>query len=338
MNIIFGPLHSRRFGRSLGVDLSPNRKQCNFDCLYCELKGAKSVEKFDDILSLEMLLDSAKKALLTHKNIDVLTITANGEPTLYPHLEDFIVAIKPFLPQGVKTLILSNGSRFGDKSVQNALHHFDMVKFSLDSADEKSYKKIDRIHKSLSLQAIKDGIKSYARVRKNLLICEVLLVKNINDNAQSMQPLADFLREIKVDRVDLGSIDRPPAYRVEGVGTEEIAELAKYFHNLFVSIPKRKSQNLARESQNLAQNLAEKSQNPQNLAQNLAENPQILRNEGHLDLSENEILELLKRRPLEVCEAQNLLTPRAFKIAQNLVKKKIICIKNVDMLEFYAFK
>ena len=314
MNIIFGPVRSRRFGNSLGVDLSPTRKQCNFDCLYCELKGAKSVEKFDDILPLEMLLDSAKKALLTHKNIDVLTITANGEPTLYPHLEAFIVAIKPFLPRSVKTLILSNGSRFGDKSVQNALHHFDIVKFSLDSAEEKSYKKVDRIHKSLSLDAIKEGIKSYARVRKNLLICEVLLVKNINDNARSMLPLAEFLREIKVDRVDLGTIDRPPAYRVEGVSAEEIAEIAKYFHNLFVSIPKRKSQNLAGNSQN----------------------SQILRNE--LDLSENEILELLKRRPLEVCEAQNLLSPRAFKIAQNLVEKNIICIKSVDMLEFYAFK
>lgn len=318
MNIIFGPVRSRRFGNSLGVDLSPTKKQCNFDCLYCELKGAKSVEKFDDILPLEMLLDSAKKALLTHKNIDVLTITANGEPTLYPYLEAFIVAIKPFLPQGVKTLILSNGSRFGDKSVQNALHHFDIVKFSLDSADEKSYKKVDRIHKSLSLDAIKEGIKSYARARKNLLICEVLLVKNINDNARSMLPLAEFLREIKVDRVDLGTIDRPPAYRVEGVSAEEIAEIAKYFHNLFVSIPKRKSQNLAGNSQNLAQN------------------SQILRNK--LDLNENEILELLKRRPLEVCEAQNLLSPRAFKIAQNLVEKNIICIKSVDMLEFYAFK
>lgn len=318
MNIIFGPVKSRRFGNSLGVDLSPTKKQCNFDCVYCELQGAKAIKKFEDILPLEMLLDSAKKALLTHKNIDVLTITANGEPTLYPHLEAFIVAIKPFLPQGVKTLILSNGSRFGKKSVQNALNHFDMVKFSLDSAYQKTYKKIDRIHKSLDLDSIMSGIESYAKIRSNVLICEILLVKNINDNDESMIPLADFLRKIGVDRVDIGTIDRPPAYRAEAVRAEKIAEIATHFYNLFVSIPKRKSLNVAHESQNLAQN------------------SQILRNGGHLDLNENEILELLKRRPLEVCEAQNLLSPRAFIIAQNLVQKNIISIKSVGAIKFYA--
>ena len=318
MNIIFGPVRSRRFGNSLGIDLSPTKKQCNFDCVYCELQGAKAIEKFEDILPLEMLLDSAKKALLTHKNIDVLTITANGEPTLYPHLEAFIVAIKPFLPLGVKTLILSNGSRFGKKSVQNALNHFDMVKFSLDSAYQKTYKKIDRIHKSLDLDSIMSGIESYAKIRSNVLICEILLVKNINDNDESMIPLADFLRKIGVDRVDIGTIDRPPAYRAEAVRAEKIAEIATHFYNLFVSIPKRKSLDLARESQNLAKN------------------SQILRNGGQLDLNENEILELLKRRPLEVCEAQNLLSPRAFTIAQNLVQKNIISIKSVGAIKFYA--
>lgn len=318
MNIIFGPVRSRRFGNSLGVDLSPTKKQCNFDCVYCELQGAKSVERFSDILPLDLLLDATKTALKTHKNIDVLTITANGEPTLYPHLEAFIIAIKPFLPQGVKTLILSNGSRFGKKSVQNALNHFDMVKFSLDSAFQKTYKKIDRIHKSLDLDSIMSGIESYAKIRSNVLICEILLVKNINDNDESMIPLADFLRKIGVDRVDIGTIDRPPAYRAEAVRAEKIAEIATHFYNLFVSIPKRKSLDLAHESQNLAQN------------------SQILRNGGHLDLNENEILELLKRRPLEVCEAQNLLSPRAFIIAQNLVQKNIISIKSVGAIKFYA--
>lgn len=318
MNIIFGPVRSRRFGNSLGIDLSPTKKQCNFDCVYCELQGAKAIEKFEDILPLEMLLDSAKKAFLTHKNIDVLTITANGEPTLYPHLEAFIVAIKPFLPSGVKTLILSNGSRFGKKSVQNALNHFDMVKFSLDSAFQKTYKKIDRIHKSLNLNSIMSGIESYAKIRSNVLICEILLVKNINDNDESMIPLADFLRKIGVDRVDIGTIDRPPAYRAEAISAEKIAEIATHFYNLFVSIPKRKSLNVAHESQNLAQN------------------SQILRNGERLDLNENEILELLKRRPLEVCEAQNLLSARTFTMAQNLVQKNIISIKSVGAIKFYA--
>ena len=314
MNIIFGPVRSRRFGNSLGVDLSPTRKQCNFDCVYCELQGAKSVERFDDILPLDLLLDATKTALKAHKNIDVLTITANGEPTLYPHLEDFIVAIKPFLPLGVKTLILSNGSRFGDKSVQNALNHFDMAKFSLDSACPKTYKKIDRIHKSLDLDSVMKGIESYANIRRNVLICEILLVKNINDNDESMIPLADFLRKIGVDRVDIGTIDRPPAYNVEAVSMEQISSISKLFYNLCVSIPKRK--NVPSDSSNLGDSSDSNATN-------------------RLNLSESEILDLLKRRPLEVSEIQNMLTPDSLKCLQNLAASHQIKTKSVGLVKFY---
>lgn len=306
MNIIFGPVQSRRFGKSLGVDLSPNRKQCNFDCVYCELRGAKSVAQMSDIVPLDLLISKTKSALELHKNIDVLTITANGEPTLYPHLEAFIAEIKPFLPQGVKTLILSNGSRFGEKSVQNALAHFDMVKFSLDSGAQKTYKKIDKIHKSLDLDLIKNGIESYAKIRHNLLICEILLVKNINDNDESMLPLADFLRKIGVDRVDIGTIDRPPAYNVEAVDYEKISSISTHFYGLCVSIPKRK-----------------------NLAQDLCKS-------NALNLNEREILDLLKRRPLEVNEVQNMLSTQSLARLQNLVDSCQIRTKRVGLIEFYV--
>jgi len=93
MNIIFGPVASRRFGKSLGVDLSPNRKQCNFDCLYCELKPSKTVEKFEEIIPVETVLEEIKKGIAEHNDIDMLTITANGEPTLYPYLKDLIEGI-----------------------------------------------------------------------------------------------------------------------------------------------------------------------------------------------------------------------------------------------------
>ncbi len=314
MNIIFGPVQSRRFGNSLGVDLSPTKKQCNFDCVYCELQGAKSVERFSDIVPLDSLLDATKSALSVHKNIDVLTITANGEPTLYPHLEGFIVAIKPFLPQGAKTLILSNGSRFGDKSVQNALRHFDMVKFSLDSGAQKTYKKIDRIHKSLDLDRVMNGIESYAKIRRNLLICEILLVKNINDNEESMIPLAEFLRKIGVDRVDIGTIDRPPAYNVKAVSMEQISNISKLFYNLCVSIPQRKNV------------LCDSSDSGDSHDSNAA---------NRLDLSESEILDLLKRRPLEVNEIKNMLSTDSLKCLQNLADSHKIKTKSVGLVKFY---
>ena len=90
-SIIFGPIPSRRFGISLGIDLSPSKKQCNFDCLYCELEGAKTVEKMDEFPSVEDIIKEIKNSFLIHPKIDVLTLTCNGEPTLYPKLNELLM-------------------------------------------------------------------------------------------------------------------------------------------------------------------------------------------------------------------------------------------------------
>ena len=89
-SIIFGPIPSRRFGISLGIDLSPTKKQCNFDCLYCELEGAKTVEKMDEFPSVEDIIKEIQNSFSNHPKIDVLTLTCNGEPTLYPKLNELI--------------------------------------------------------------------------------------------------------------------------------------------------------------------------------------------------------------------------------------------------------
>ncbi len=306
-SITFGPIQSRRFGISLGVDLSPYKKQCNFDCVYCELQPVKAPEskttsKFSEILPLDELLDSVKQSLKQHEEIDVLTITANGEPTLYPYLKEFIVGIKPYIPKKTKSLILSNGSLFGDKNIQEALKEFDIVKFSLDSVLQSSFKKIDRAHKGLMIDDIKDGIKSYANIRKNILICEVLVVKNINDNDKDMKLIADFLREIKVDRIDLGTIDRPPAYNVKAVDYDKLIELSKIFDGLFISLPQRKNINI----------------------------------EKLINLDDKEILNLLQRRPIAINEIENLFSKNSIERFQKLFNNGIIKIKNTGLIDFYT--
>ncbi|WP_457599000.1 radical SAM protein, partial [Hydrogenimonas sp.] len=87
---IFGPIPSRRFGVSLGIDLSPGRKQCNFDCLYCELSPSKPVERSENPPPVERIITELADALEEHPDTEVITLTANGEPTLYPDLEELI--------------------------------------------------------------------------------------------------------------------------------------------------------------------------------------------------------------------------------------------------------
>jgi len=130
MNIIFGPIPSRRFGMSLGIDLSPTSKQCNFDCLYCELQVAKTVSKQTYSISVKDIISQLKIALKNHTNIDVITFTANGEPSLYPYLDELIDEVDK-IKKNIKTLILSNGANIYSTEIQKVFLKIDIVNFIL---------------------------------------------------------------------------------------------------------------------------------------------------------------------------------------------------------------
>jgi len=131
---IFGPVSSRRFGSSLGIDLSPDQKSCNFDCLYCELKKAKTLRAIKNEPNSKVIINELKNALNEFKDIDVITLTANGEPSLYSDLLNLITQINT-LKTTQKSLILSNGSAVLNPNAIEALLNLDIVKFSLDSAN-----------------------------------------------------------------------------------------------------------------------------------------------------------------------------------------------------------
>jgi wyosine [tRNA(Phe)-imidazoG37] synthetase (radical SAM superfamily) len=146
-SLTFGPIPSRRFGISLGIDLSPSTKQCNFDCLYCELEPAKTTDKMDIYPNVSDVIDAVSDAFSKHEKIDVLTITANGEPTLYPYLDELIDRLE-CIKGDAKTLILSNGGSIYKKHIQETLSKLDTVKLSLDCVSKECFKKLDRNNKS----------------------------------------------------------------------------------------------------------------------------------------------------------------------------------------------
>ncbi len=239
-NIIFGPIASRRFGKSLGIDLSPSRKQCNFDCLYCELEATKVQESYQDILEPDEILKAVKEGLKEYSDIDVLTVTANGEPTLYPHLESLAKDLKK-LSKDISLLILSNGSTINKQEVQRALKYFDTVKLSLDCATKRCFKKIDRPAHSINVESIKEGMLQFKKDYKGSLIIEVLIVEGINDKASEIEALNSYLSILKPDRIDLGTIDRPPAYGVSSVSYSKLRELSLLFEpSLSVHIASRR--------------------------------------------------------------------------------------------------
>lgn len=226
MNIIFGPVNSRRFGSSLGIDLSPSSKQCNFDCLYCELAPMETVDSQHEVVAVEKIIEELKHHL--HTKIDVITLTANGEPTLYPFLEELIDAIDT-IKGSTQTLILTNSATLVDEKVFHTLLKLDQVKLSLDAVSSDIFKKIDRPHESIQIEKVIQKIIEFSKVYKGKLFIEILFVYGLNDTQEEVAKLNDVLKNINASRIDIGTIDRPPAYPVMGISYKELHEISLMF-------------------------------------------------------------------------------------------------------------
>ncbi|EAK0544070.1 radical SAM protein [Campylobacter jejuni] len=238
MKILFGPVSSRRFGRSLGIDLSPSKKQCNFDCVYCELDPKKAQEKQDEIISIDKIISEVKAMLEKNVEFDFLTLTANGEPSLYPYLNELILSLRS-IAKDKKLLILSNGTAVLDEDKFNALLKLDVVKFSLDSAVAKTFYRIDRALKNIDLEKMIEKMADFRARFNGDLIMEILVVKDLNDNEEEFEALNQALKKIMPLRVDLSTIDRPPAYAVKKVSEEKLLELSKLIDSTPVLLAKR---------------------------------------------------------------------------------------------------
>jgi len=299
-NIIFGPITSRRFGQSLGIDLSPSSKQCNFDCLYCELKGAKTVNKATNTPTVKEVIAALKMALPTQKNLDVITLTANGEPTLYPDLDTLVDGILK-IQNRPKLLILSNGSTINDGAIQATLSKIDIVKLSLDCVSPKCFKKIDRAHSGIEISQIVEGMKRFIKIYTGELVIEILVVEGLNDTEEEFQALHKALQEIKPDRIDVGTIDRPPAYDVKGVSIERLIELSNLLKGLHVNIAYKKN---------------------------------YIPQKRHF--RQEEILELLDRRPQSFEDIALCFDEQSLKSLQELVTEKRLYVKNIAGVDFYT--
>ncbi|MFW2592097.1 radical SAM protein [Aliarcobacter butzleri] len=297
-SIIFGPIPSRRFGISLGIDLSPLKKQCNFDCLYCELEGAKTVDKMDTFPSVDEIIKAIKESFKNHPKIDVITITCNGEPTLYPKLSELIDEINEIKGE-TKTLILSNGSTIYKKEIFEALLKIDIVKLSLDCISEKCFKKLDRQNKSVEIDKIVPSMIEFSQKTKKDFVLEILFVKDVNDKDEEIELLFNAVKQINPKRIDIGTIDRPPAYKVNPVSYEFLEKVANKFERLNVNI--------------------------------------VFKNRPKQIISYNkeEILSMINRRPLTIEDIENMFDNESKVFLEELIRNEEIGLVDNAGIEFY---
>lgn len=222
---------------SLGVDLSPSAKQCNFDCLYCELAPMLTVDSQSIVVETKTIIEELKKHL--NEKIDVITLTANGEPTLYPNLSELIDEIDK-IKNNTETLILTNSATLVDSRVFSSLLKLDQVKLSLDAVSADVFKKIDRPHESIKIDEVVSCVQEFSKVYKGKLFIEILFVHGLNDTKEEIAKLNDVLLSIDCERIDLGTIDRPPAYPVMGISYKELFDASQSFDsNLPIHIASR---------------------------------------------------------------------------------------------------
>ena len=214
MNCIFGPVNSRRLGRSLGIDLFRD-KLCNLNCIYCEVGrtlapvGRRSAYSDTRALLAEIDVFCADATRLSE--VDVVTVTAKGEPTLHSDLGMILRHLKQTTSKPVA--VLTNGTTLDDPQVRADLLAADIISPSLDAAREASFRAIDRPMDGLHLAEIIDGLTTFSHEYVGALWLEILLAQGINDGAEDedIEALIAAIRPMRVDRSQLNTVIRPPA-------------------------------------------------------------------------------------------------------------------------------
>jgi len=211
MEIIFGPVPSRRLGRSLGVNNIPP-KHCTYSCIYCQLGRTDhltvSREKFYEWrFIVDKVVERVSKVGLS--NIDYVTFVPDGEPTLDVFLGKEISEIKRRLP--VKVAVITNGSLLWMDDVRSDLQEADWVSVKVDAVTGGVYRRVDRPHPSLRLQAVLGGIKEFSNEYKGSLVTETMLVSGVNDGIPELEGIAGFIEELNPSKTYIAVPTRPPA-------------------------------------------------------------------------------------------------------------------------------
>jgi len=206
---VYGPVASRRLGSSLGVDLVP-RKTCDYDCVYCQIgRTAVKTTRRDVYVPTDEVLEQLERKLLHESGIDYITFAGSGEPTLHSELGEIIAGIRRMC--ALPIAVITNGSLLGDAGVAAACARADLVVPSLDAADEKTFRAVNRPCGELNLQDVVAGMASFRKAFRGSIWLEIMLVKGLNSDEQQVRGLSSLIGKISPDRVQLNTVVRPPA-------------------------------------------------------------------------------------------------------------------------------
>ncbi len=225
---VFGPVPSRRLGRSLGIDLVPF-KTCSYDCIYCQLGRTtnRTIER-KEYAPLDEVLEELESRLAAGPEPDYVTLSGSGEPTLYSRLAPLIAGIKKRTNGPVA--VLTNGSLLWDRDVQESLLGADLVIPSLDAGDEATFQRVNRPHPAISFKRMLAGLEDFRRRFPKPMWLEVLLLRALTATTAQLEKIGHLVEQINPDRVQLNTATRPPSEDFAvALPLEELKQAAQAF-------------------------------------------------------------------------------------------------------------
>jgi wyosine [tRNA(Phe)-imidazoG37] synthetase (radical SAM superfamily) len=223
---VYGPVPSRRLGRSLGIDLVPF-KTCSYDCIYCQLgRTTRKTIARREYVPLDAVVEQVARSLRDGAAPDFIGIAGSGEPTLHSGIGDLIARIKALTPVAV----LTNGSLLWMPEVCAALARADVVMPSLDAGRPRTFERVNRPHPDITFERMVDGLLSFAQGFGGEIWLEVFVLDGITDRREEIVPVAEIARSLRRARVQLNTVSRPPAEdEAQAVSAESLERLRGFF-------------------------------------------------------------------------------------------------------------
>jgi len=216
---LFGPVPSRRLGGSLGVDLIP-LKTCTLNCIYCECGETNNCTlERKEYIPLDEIYEELNDYLVKKPDLDYITFSGSGEPTLHSGIGKVVEFLKKEYPS-YKLCLLTNSTLLNKKSVREEIRPIDLIVPSLDAATEGCFQSLNRPNPGLKCSNLIEGLIKLRHEYEGEIRLEIFIAPGLNDTPEELTALKSALERIKPDRVQLGTLDRP--------GTEEWLEPAAY--------------------------------------------------------------------------------------------------------------
>jgi wyosine [tRNA(Phe)-imidazoG37] synthetase (radical SAM superfamily) len=226
---LYGPVPSRRLGRSLGIDLVPH-KICTYDCIYCQI--GNTTEKTPvrkEYAPVKEILEEVRSFLKEgSSSVDHLSLSGSGEPTLHSQIRSVIEGIKAIT--SIPIAVITNGSLLYDEEVRQDLLRADIVLPSLDAVSAEVFMKINRPHPGISVEKVIEGLVKFRKAFKGQIWLEILFCKGVNNSEAELIRMKKVVDRVRPDLIHLNTVVRPPSEKwAVPLNQKEMEEIKAFF-------------------------------------------------------------------------------------------------------------